>query len=130
MRPASSRIPRIAPTAMLAMAPADRPLLLPWRDDEEVDCAADAASCGPAVNELPPVVPEVEDTFEAPCPVNAALDPVAIELAMIADRPAAARFCVVVALLPVGVRDCVEGETAPQKVSKMCISGYHRKGLT
>lgn len=115
---------------MLTMAPADRPLLPSWQDEEEVDCAADAASCGPAVDGLPAVVPEVENAFEEPCPVDAALDPVAIELAMIVDVPVAAGFCVVVALLPAGVRDFFEAETAPEKLSKMCISGCHRKGLT
>lgn len=64
------------------------------------------ASCGPAVDELPAVVPEVEDAFEESCPVDAALDPVVRELAMIVDMPAAAGFCVVVALLPAGVKCC------------------------
>src|SRR5215469_7220013 len=63
---ASSTTPKMALTAMAAFALAEVLLFPLWGDNEEVDCAADAASWGPAVDELHAVVPELSVVPVAP----------------------------------------------------------------
>jgi len=106
----------MALTAMAAFALAEVLLFPLWGDNEEVDCAADAASWGPAVDELHAVVPELSVVPVAPGLVDVALNLVGIGVATFADVSLVAESCAVVALLRAGVRDWVEADTTPENL--------------